>query len=292
MLRSKWTWLTMFLTLAMAAAFLLQGVRNSDASSGDMSDPYLDPYALSLAHRHAGAGSETAAEKGVKMELEWLNAQPEANNQEAHLAISFTDDSGNPVEEYTITNEKLLHLIVVSDNLEQFQHLHPEYAGAGRFELKMKFPTGGGYKLYADFMPTGMNELTRVAEVQVNGNTPLLAALEPSEALSASVNGMRVTLEFAEALMPQMQTSMTYTFTDEKTGEPITDLELYLGAVGHVVAIDQSMEQFIHIHPLNWASSGPQAVFGVSFPKAGVYKMWGQFQRGGQTFLVPFVVSV
>jgi hypothetical protein len=181
---------------------------------------------------------------------------------------------------------------VVSDNLEQFQHVHPEYAGGGKFELSIKFPAGGHYKLYADFMPVGMNELSRVSEVEVLGDPTPVTPLEPSGSLSASVNGMNITLEFAEQLMPQMQTSMTYTFTDEKTGEPITDLELYLGAVGHVVAIDQSMEQFIHIHPLNWASSGPKAVFGVSFPKTGMYKLWGQFQRGGQTFLVPFVIKV
>ncbi|MDQ0062276.1 hypothetical protein [Paenibacillus harenae] len=289
MVKHKWTLLSMGFVLVLAAIFLLQGTKDAGAT-GDLSDPLLDPYALSLAHRHAGAGAESAAEKGIAIRLKWPEGDPQAGVP-AMLALTITGSGDKPIEAFDITNEKLLHLIIVSEDLQYFQHVHPEHKGGGVFELPIAFPASGKFKLYVDFVPTGMNELTRTGTVQVGGVELGRAAFEPSDKLTASVDGMKVTLAFSDELAPQTQMSMTYTFTDEKTGEPITDLELYLGAVGHVVAIDQTTEQFIHIHPLNWASSGPQAVFGAAFP-GGLYKVWGQFQRNGKTFVVPFVIKV
>ncbi|WP_337104264.1 hypothetical protein [Paenibacillus sp. YIM B09110] len=290
MVKYKWTLLSTAFVLVLAAIFLLQGTKDAGAT-GDLSDPFLDPYALSLAHRHAGAGSETAAEKSVAIRLEWPEGEPQAGVP-SKLSLSIAGGGGKPIDAFDITNEKLLHLIVVSEDLQHFQHVHPEYKGGGVFELPVTFPASGKFKLYADFVPTGLNELTRTGLVTVSGTTAGSAVLKPSEMLETSVDGMKVKLEFSDELAPQTQMSMTYTFTDEKTGDPITDLELYLGAVGHVVAIDQTTEQFIHIHPLNWASSGPQAVFGAAFPVSGIYKVWGQFQRNGKTFVVPFVIKV
>lgn len=290
LVKYKWTLMITFLMLALMAAFLLQGMKYSSAS-GDLTDPFLDPYALSLAHRHAGGGAESAVEKGVRMELAWPQGEP-AQGKPSLLSIAFKDGKGAAIEDYVINNEKLLHLIVVSEDLQQFQHVHPVYKDGGVFELSVTFPAAGKYKLYADFMPKGMNELTRIAEARVSGKETAPSILKKSETLTALIGGMKVELSFAEPIAPQKQMSMTYTFTDERTGEKVEDLELYLGAVGHVVAIDQSTEQFIHIHPLNWASKGPQAVFGVSFPASGLYKMWGQFQRHGETFVVPFVIQV
>ncbi|OBZ11263.1 hypothetical protein [Bacillus sp. FJAT-26390] len=290
MVKYKWTLMMTMLLIALTAAFLLQGMDRSTAS-GDLSDPFLDPYALSLAHRHAGPAMESAAEKGVRMQLSWPQGEPAAG-ESSLLALTVVNGRGATVNDFDISNEKLLHLIVVSKDLQQFQHVHPAYKGDGLFELPIAFPSGGGYKLYADFLPKGMNELTRMGEVEVQGAAAAPSILKPSESLVAHVDGMKVELAFAEKPVPQTAMNMTYTFTDEQTGEPIEDLELYLGAVGHVVAIDQKTEQFIHIHPLNWASSGPQAVFGVSFPAGGLYKIWGQFQRNGQTLIVPFVIQV
>ncbi|MCA0756529.1 hypothetical protein KP806_15850 [Paenibacillus sp. N4] len=290
MIKYKWTLLLSGFMLALAAVFLLQG-GGRPAASEDLSDPFLDPYALSLAHRHAGPGSETEAEKTIRLTPSWPEGKPQAGSP-ALLAIKISNGEGRPVNEFAVTNEKLMHLIIVSSDLQHFQHVHPEYNGEGAFELPVVFPTSGDYKIYADFQPAGMNELTRSDQMTVLGQPPEPEPLQPSETLTASVEGMKVTLEFEDAPAPQSATSMTYTFTDEETGEPIKDLELYLGAVGHAVAIHESTEHFLHIHPLNWASSGPQAAFGVSFPGSGKYKLWGQFQRRGKTFVVPFVINV
>ncbi|MFC4779244.1 hypothetical protein ACFO9Q_20825 [Paenibacillus sp. GCM10023252] len=290
LIKYKWIMLLLMTMIAFAAVSLLQGAGRS-AGRADLSDPFLDPYALSLAHRHAGHGMESASEKAVQLQIEWTGGPPQAGVH-SDLSLTITNGQGELLKDFVITNEKLMHLIVVSEDLQYFQHIHPEYTGQGHFKVNVSFPTGGTYKLYADFLPTGMNELTRSVSVQVQGKLNQPVPLEESDSLTAHVHGMKVQLEFADKPAPGSATSMTYTFTDGKTGEPVEDLELYLGAVGHVVAIDEALQQFIHVHPLNWASSGPQAVFGVSFPVSGTYKLWGQFRRGGVDMIIPFIVTV
>ena len=286
-------WFALVSALAAGCAFGVMQLGQTEADGDAFADPYLDPYAFTMAHAHAASGEEeTEAEKGVAMTLEWPEGSPSAGTP-AKLALRIQDGGGGPLAEYDIVHEKPLHLIAISENLEHFLHVHPEHVGEGRFELPgMTFPTGGAYKLFADLKPAGMNELTRSEVVAVAGDAPEAKQLTPSESWTADIEGMRVTLDFGGHLMAGMQTEMTFTFADARSGKPVKDLELYLGAVGHVVAVDEAMDEFIHVHPLNWASSGPQAVFGVTFPEPGLYKLWGQFQRNGELLLVPFAIEV
>jgi len=303
--------------LAVAAALLWQGVsdgegdeayaRSSLTSSSpgasmaemmmalpevpkDMQDPLLDPMALSQMHTHDGAQQENDAERRVRIEWEW-DGVPKAGAQ-VRLTLTITGGDGLPVANYEINHEKKLHLIAISRDLSQFVHVHPDYEGQGKFRIDMTFPTGGDYRLFADFMPTGMIQLTRAEWVSVQGEEPEgEAALQASKRLKTVVRGMEIELHLGH-LMAGMPSTIAYTFRDRKTGKPVRDLEPYLGAVGHVVAVDPLVERYIHVHPVNALSSGPQALFSIDFPESGTYKLWGQFKRGGEVFVVPFVLEV
>ena len=85
---------------------------------------------------------------------------------------------------------------------------------------------------------------------------------------------------------------MTFIIHDAASKQPITDLESYLGAVGHVVALDRNAEKYLHVHPLDEQTKGPEAQFMTTFPSSGIYKIWGQFQYEGKVFTVPFVIEV
>ena len=73
--------------------------------------------------------------------------------------------------------------------------------------------------------------------------------------------------------MAGMDLDLTYTFKDAATKAPITNLQPYLGAVGHVVILDEKADQYLHVHPVDEKSSGPEAKFKTSFPKSGIYKV-------------------
>ncbi|HZG74860.1 MAG TPA: hypothetical protein VEZ72_03290, partial [Paenibacillus sp.] len=72
----------------------------------------------------------------------------------------------------------------------------------------------------------------------------------------------------------------------------IADLEPYLGAIGHVVVLSEDGERYVHVHAEADQGSGPDAMFETTFQKAGLYKIWGQFQHRGDVFTVSYVVEV
>jgi len=111
------------------------------------------------------------------------------------------------------------------------------------------------------------------------------------EKLVRVVDGKRVALAM-EGLEAKKPMKLTFTLTDEKTNQPVSDLQPYLGAIGHVVILSEDGERYVHVHAEEGQSMGPDAVFEATFPRSGIYKLWGQFQRNQQVFTAAYVVNV
>ena len=210
---------------------------------------------------------------------------------ESRIRIEIREEDGTPVEAFDLNHEKLLHLIVASKDLSYFTHIHPEHVGGGVFEIANVFPAGGEYRLIADFQPTGGDSMTKLTWVDVEGEPLPAAAVVPSDPLVDAAAGKRVALR-AEGLVEDEAATLTFTIQDEATGEGIADLEPYLGAVGHVVVLSEDGERYVHVHAEADQGNGPDAVFETTFPSAGIYKIWGQFQHRGEVFTVSYVVEV
>lgn len=207
------------------------------------------------------------------------------------LSVQILDEKGKPVTAFDVEHEKLMHLIVVSEDLSSFEHIHPTYQKDGRFDIAFTFPVAGGYRLYADYKPKGSEATSKSSQVTLAGTAPAPQPIVPDTNLTRIVQGISVSLTH-DSLVAGKPVRLTFRLQEASTNKPITDLQPYLGAVGHVVIISRDGEQYVHVHPLDEQSKGPDAIFQTTFPQSGVYKMWGQFQRGGQLFVVPFVVNV
>lgn len=212
-------------------------------------------------------------------------------NEEQELTIQIADPDGNPIQDYQENHEKLLHLIVVSRDLSFFNHIHPEYQGNGRFTVRTSFPSGGDYKLFADFVPKGGTGTTLSEWVKVGGTAGERAAIAPDAKLVQEVDGKEVELTLSSTKASE-EVMLTFNIMDASTKKGINDLEPYLGAVGHVVILSADAEQYLHVHPMDEKATGPKAEFMTKFPKSGTYKIWGQFQHQGKVFTVPFVVDI
>jgi len=205
------------------------------------------------------------------------------------LAIAKRD--GTPIESFELNHEKLLHLIIVSKDLSYFNHIHPAYKGGGVFEIDNTFPAGGQYRMVADFTPTDGDDMTKLEWVEVPGAPADPVPVVPDETLNGTDGGTRVTLA-ADKLAAKEDVTLTFTLSDATGGQPVTDLEPYLGAIGHVVILSEDGNRYVHVHAEEGQGSGPEAVFEATFPGSGIYKIWGQFQRGGKVLTVPYVVTV
>lgn len=210
------------------------------------------------------------------------------------------------VNKFQLVHDKYLHLIMVSDDLSWFAHEHPQMARDGRFYLKWKFPRPGRYWLYSDFTPaTGSNTVAR-SEVRVEGGAAkTMPRLVPDKSLTKSVNGYQISVQVKPNLQADKQSLLTYRIT--KNGKPVTDLQPYLAAMGHMMAIHQNGRDVVHTHavsagadpvtglevtPEMASASGPTITYKLELPSGGVYRIWAQFQHQGQVLTVPFTFSV
>lgn len=235
----------------------------------------------------------------------------------ASLAFTVKNAKGARVRFLQFVHEKPLHLLIVSEDLSEFYHVHPEMQVDDSYSVRHTFPHGGLYRLYADYTPSGYGTIVEQFELYVEGpereRVPLVADKSPAN----KSDGLRVELSSDKTLRAGEDLILKFSLSDEKTGQPVDNLQLYLGALAHFVVVGQDLNDFIHAHPIaagevfdpsqdpnlhlhdpsqltkTLVGPSPSSVSAhVQFPHAGLYKLWAQFQREGRVIVVPFTLNV
>jgi hypothetical protein len=197
------------------------------------------------------------------------------------LTFRITGPDGHPVTAYTPTHDKDLHLIVVRRDLSGFQHLHPQLAADGTWSVPLAVPTAGQYRIFADFQPAARTE-----PLTLGVDLPAAGAYQPqplpAAARSATVDDYTVAL--TGDLVPGTASKLTLTVT--KAGVPVTDLQPYLAAYGHLVALREGDLAYLHVHPDGApgdgrTKAGPDITFYAQVPSAGAYRLFLDFQHAG-----------
>ena len=155
--------------------------------------------------------------------------------------------------------------------------------------------------------------------LRVEGTLPPPVPLVADSKPVRQVDGYTIALDTGGPVYAGREAALAYTIS--RRGSPVTDLEPYLGAMGHLVAISRDLEHFVHSHPLGEkhdegghrphdghgsgehgqhgqhggvaaGSSCSLVAFHARFPEPGVYKTWAQFKHLGRILTVPFVLDV
>lgn len=201
--------------------------------------------------------------------------------------------SGVAVTRFDVMHEKLFHLFVVSRDLQYFAHVHPTVGANGAFDIDLTLPRPGHYQLIADLVPTGAAPQLIQRTITTEGFEGRLHTVPEMEAdLSDKViENTRIHLEMREA-MAGGERLMTFTAYDAVTNAPVNDLEPFLGAPGHLLVVSADLSTAAHSHPL--AEKAPPSVvsFQVLFARAGMHRVWVQFQRSGRVITAPFTIAV
>ncbi|MFI8189344.1 hypothetical protein ACIF8T_11200 [Streptomyces sp. NPDC085946] len=242
---------------------------------------------------HAGHGAPPAgglqiSERGYTLDL----GTPRVTaGERTDLRFTVRDADGRAVTAYQRAHDKELHLIVASRDLTTYRHLHPVRAADGTWSTPVDLPRAGGYRVFADFTPAGegAGNLTLGADLAVAGRydpKPL-----PAPDTTARVDGYEVRL--TGTLRPGTASELKLRVL--RDGRPVTDLQPYLGAYGHLVALRSGDLAYLHVHPNGEPGDGttrpgPDISFTATAPSAGAYRLFLDFRHDGAVRTAAFTV--
>ncbi len=246
---------------------------NSDAANGD-----------------AQPGGLQVSDRGYTLEL----AEPALPAGEAvDVAFQVTEDGGQPLLDYAVSHDKAMHLILVRRDGTGFQHVHPQLAPDGTWSTPVAL-TPGAWRVFTDFVPAAGpapdQTLTLGADLSVAGIYDPAPLPQPSR--TSTVDGYQVTLD--GDLTPGQERPLTLTVS--RDGQPVTDLQPYLGAYGHLVALRAGDLAYLHVHPDGEPGDGstepgPDVTFYATAPSQGTYRLFLDFQHQGQVRTAEFTVA-
>ncbi|MFN5241812.1 MAG: hypothetical protein ACK5CG_15035 [Aphanizomenon sp.] len=284
--------------LVMTTLLIAPGcLSNTKSTKSEVSPSMMMNHDGNSINEHEGHSMENKHHTNnsqITTKVKLTAPQKLAPNQPINLVIDIQDSAGNPVNKFEIFQEKLMHLIVVSDDLRFFDHIHPEYKEKGRFEVTANFPESGNYTLFSDYKPTGNKEMVSLMNITIPGTIPLPKNLEKFTKTKI-ISDTKVNLNISTPkIKAGQEIKLTFDLKDQKN-QPIKDLQPYLGKKGHLVIIKSSSpltaSDYIHAHALENSIDG-KIEFHTKLPKQGTYKMWVQFNRNGQVKTADFWVNV
>lgn len=186
-------------------------------------------------------------------------------------------------------HEKKIHLILVSDDLSWFDHIHPEHSSNGSYKVPAKFPAPGHYKAFADYKPKGGSHVVDKIDINVAGTAPVSKSFTTEKLSGTSDN-------YAFVLTPTggkfvTGTGMHIQGVVKKDGREIDagTLDNYLGAKAHIVVISLNDKEYLHVHPE--VANGKFDIH-TTFDKPGIYRGWMQFNAGGKLHTIDFTLNV
>lgn len=263
---------------------------------------YLPNRFLTMPHRDAmdNQGKNFMAEFTT-------NPEKPAVNQSTLLTLTLKDDMGQPLTGLQIEHERLLHFILVSEDLTQFMHVHAEDYGpiteemrkTGTYAIDVVFPKAGTYAIAVNYNHAGHELVARGIIMIAGKQEPVVLTKDLYR--KKKYNDLSVSFETNPGeVRSGRQTRITYTIKD-LNGNPVSDLEPYLAAPMHIAVWSFDLEFFTHTHGEvpglghvieKGTTFGPIIDGSIVFPWPGFYKIIGEFARGGKIYTTSFVVDV
>jgi hypothetical protein len=225
----------------------------------------------------------------------------------------------------------LMHLFLLRlPEMDRFYHLHPDMS-ADTFVHQLTSEAPGRYVLFADIVresgfpdtmttqiavPDGAESSTPLTGDDSGASAPILSSTSP-RSISSLSDGCQVAWVGDTSLYATKPALLRFRIEDSR-GNPIGDLQPYMGMAGHLVIVRRDLSVFSHIHPTGSVpmaavallekktpqahesmvgmeqnqSIPPEITFPYGFPQPGDYRLFLQVRRGGQVQTAVFDVTV
>ncbi len=271
----------------LLSAVVAVGCSQQDRPTAGHEHGHAEVGTASHAHGEGGHAGHAAAK--TKLDVR-ADGEPEAGVP-ATLRMSIQGKDGRPVKDFKEAHEAMVHLIIVRAGLDQFAHVHPKVdATSGELTVQHTFPVGGTYHMFADFQDQGGAAGLAVGELKVAGDAPAAPALVPDAPGTVAGDGLTAQIS-VDGVKAGAEGTVCFVLSTPD-GKPASNLEPYMGAMGHLNIVSADATQSIHSHPSDGDGEKNKVTFIAHFHTAGLYKGWGQFKRNGRVQVVPFVLKV
>jgi hypothetical protein len=188
--------------------------------------------------------------------------------------------NGTPVRDFQQEHDKDLHFILVNRDLTVFHHVHPARAADGTWSIDLPALPAGSYRAVADFHVADGPRLALGTDLSVAGDYTPTALAEP--ATISTVDGYEITMESEIGDGGEVKIAMTV----RKEGHLITDLQPYLGAFGHLVAMRSGDLAYAHVHPDDYLDGTVH--FDAELSAEGRYGLFFDFKYGNTVHTATF----
>lgn len=271
--------------------------------AGRLAFPYL------IGPRFYGRVSAASTEQwhavGKKRLSLSANAAQDVGQIESGRPVRFRlearDATGEPIRDFEYVHERPIHFLIASEDLAEFDHIHPELTADDCYQVAYTFAHGGKYRIWADYSLPGEAPHVDTFDITVVGpaRQPQKLAVSPSFAQATGP----LTVQIVPTKPLRAGSDIPITLRLSGVSE---NLEPYLGAWAHVIVIGEGLRSYAHAHTLEVAAvstglahthmaAGPppkEIHIVTNFPSSGMYKLWAQFQQAGEVVTVPFVLRV
>ncbi|ROT34109.1 hypothetical protein [Micromonospora sp. HM5-17] len=264
------------------------GAAGTGSATADHTHPAGTP-----SHAHPGAGPGGGDAGGLTLSAAGYTLVPAGTSFTAgrrdDLTFRIQGPDRRTVTGFAVVHEKPMHLIVVRRDLTGYQHLHPTMTPDGTWSVPITLPDPGIWRAYADFTvrEAGGAEVPLTLGVDLVVAGAYVPRPLPAPAREATVGELTVTYEGTG----QVGASAPLLFRVFAGGNPVTAIEPYLGAYGHLVAVREGDLAYLHVHPEPELVDGA-VKFWITVPSPGRYRLYLDVQVGGVVRTAGFTMTV
>lgn len=236
---------------------------------------------LSFADQHAKHDTHSKHKTSTLNVVLHTNPQKIEVGKTTTLMFKLTDAMGEPFTDLMIHHDRILHVLIVSENLQIVGHIHPEDFESrdliaeldGTYTVHFTFPFAGRYIIALDVM-TADEEFAKYLYVDVVGEKKMADISEDlrtektvygykeeggdrfTKAVSTTdgkgTSEYHVKIEVPEQIKVGEMVHITYHFS--RDGKPVTDLIPFLDAPMHFAIVSTRLDGILHTHgivPMN-----------------------------------------
>jgi hypothetical protein len=160
-------------------------------------------------------------------------------------------------------HDHLMHLYVIRvPEMDRVLHLHPELTEGDAFTQQLPDMAPGRYALYGDIVHANGLPETAVGQIDlpavngrplsgddVAGDAPPLSKADYNRNVTALSGGGRMVWERGSAPLRARQPYLLRFRVEDAGGNPVRDMQLYMGMLGHAAFVAADRSVFAHVHP-------------------------------------------